>query len=359
MLTLAMNPPYLTAELPGIGGRLKSQPTDFQVEEIAAYEPSGTGDFLYLWVEKQGMGAEYFERYIARQLRISSHDVGTAGLKDRHAITRQWVSVPISVEGQLAQLETPEVRVLRVERHSNKLRSGHLHGNRFTIRLRDVNEAEHAARLQAILDELLHQGVPNYFGPQRFGRDGETGIWGWSLLRGEPLQPSHTGQRPNVRNSFLRKLMLSAGQSVLFNVYLARRLTDGLFRQVLPGDVMAKWPFGGMFTVEDVATEQTRFDARELVTCGPIFGRKTFPTHAIAAEREQSILQESGLNRDVFREHGKLLQGTRRHNLIYLTDLETTWDADGVVLHFTLPPGSYATVVLGEIMKIPVVGDEE
>ncbi|HKA06666.1 MAG TPA: tRNA pseudouridine(13) synthase TruD, partial [Gemmataceae bacterium] len=157
---------------------------------------------------------------------------------------------------------------------------------------------------------------------------------------------------------FLRKLALSAAQSLLFNQYLASRLTDGLLRTVLVGDVMAKWPAGGMFTAEDVPTEQARFDRREIVTAGPMFGRKTFRAKAAAAEREAAILAAAGLSRDSFTGFGKLVQGTRRHNLVYIDDLSATWEADGLRLSFTLPAGSYATVLLREVMKTSVDGEE-
>src|SRR2546423_12525792 len=118
--------PYVTSDLPGIGGRIKQVPEDFEVEEIPAYEPSGQGDFLYLWVEKRGMGAEYFTRQVARRLGLAPGEVGTAGLKDRQAVTRQWVSVPDVGNEALTLLEGDGIRLLQVNRHSNKLRPGHL-----------------------------------------------------------------------------------------------------------------------------------------------------------------------------------------------------------------------------------------
>src|SRR5438309_10870553 len=117
-----LTPPLLTSDLPGLGGRIKTIPEDFEVEEIPAYEPSGSGDFLYLWIEKRDLGAEYFVRQIARRLEIPSGDVGTAGLKDRRAIARQMVSVPGTVEERLSAVERDGIRVLRVSRHGNKLR---------------------------------------------------------------------------------------------------------------------------------------------------------------------------------------------------------------------------------------------
>jgi tRNA pseudouridine13 synthase len=154
-------------------------------------------------------------------------------------------------------------------------------------------------------------------------------------------------------------LALSAAQSALFNHYLGQRLSDGLFRQVLSGDVMAKWPFGGLFVVEDLAREQARFEAREIVPAGPMFGRKTFAAAATAAEREESVLCAAGLPRSAFFGFGKLLQGTRRMNLVYVDDLAAALEPDGVRLTVTLPAGSYATVFLGEMMKTSLAAAEE
>src|SRR5262245_58536029 len=136
-----LEPPLVTADLPGVGGRIKTVPEDFEVEEIPAYEPCGTGEFLYLWIEKRGLGAEYFMRQLAKRLDLLVGDIGTAGLKDRHAVTRQWVSVPAAVGEHVPQLDGDGIRVLRVSRHGNKLRPGHLHGNRFRILLRDAGPA--------------------------------------------------------------------------------------------------------------------------------------------------------------------------------------------------------------------------
>ena len=343
-------PPLLTADLPGIGGRIKTHPEDFEVEEVPAYEPSGSGDFLYLWVEKRSMGAEYFVRQVAQRLGVSPGEVGTAGLKDRHAVTRQMVSVPAGAEGRLAQLDGDGVRVLRVSRHGNKLRPGHLRGNRFRILVRDADPAA-GDRLGPLLDRLRRDGLANFYGPQRFGRDGETVTVGMALLRSEPPPASSSGRKPNVRSPFLRKLALSSAQSALFNHNLARRMADGLLRRVLPGDVMAKWPFGGLFVAEEVAREQARFDARETVTAGPIFGRKTFAAKGEAAQREAAVLRDAGLSPEVLRGFGKLMQGTRRHNLVYVDDLSAAPEPEGVRLSFTLPAGTYATVLLREVTK--------
>jgi tRNA pseudouridine13 synthase len=339
--------PLLTPDLSGTGGRIRVQPEDFEVEEIPAYEPAGAGDHLFLWVEKRDLGAEFFARQVAKRLGIPIGEIGTAGLKDRRAVTRQWVSVPAAVEPRLADLDGDGVRVLRVSRHGNKLRPGHLRGNRFRVLIRDVPPT--ASELAApTLDHIRRDGLPNFYGPQRFGRGGETARLGLDLLH---------GGRGGGRNPFLRKLALSAAQSVLFNDYLGRRLTDGLLRTVLAGDVMAKWPAGGMFVASDVAIEQARFDVRETVHAGPMFGKKTFAAEGAAAEREAAVLRDAGLTAESFAGFGKLLMGTRRHNLVYVEDLAAASEPDGLRLTFTLPAGSYATVLLREVMKAQV-GDE-
>lgn len=338
--------PFLTPSLAGVGGRIKVEPSDFEVEEIPAYEPAGTGDHLFLWIEKTDMGAEYFVRQVARRLGIPNGEVGTAGLKDRRAVTRQWVSVPKTCEPALGQLEGDGIRVLNVSRHTNKLKPGHLKGNRFRILIRDANNVD----VEAIRERIRSDGLPNFYGPQRFGRDGETAALGMALLKGE---------RTRIGSPFLRKLALSAAQSLMFNDYLGRRMTDGLLRTVIAGDVMAKWPAGGMFTAVDVPTEQARFDARELVTAGPMFGRKTFPAHGPAAERETVVLEAAGLAKDSFEGFGKLVMGTRRHNLVYVDDLSATREPDGLRLAFGLPAGCYATVLLREVMKVDSMDAED
>jgi tRNA pseudouridine13 synthase len=344
--------PLVTGDLPGIGGRIKDRPEDFEVEEIPAYQPGGSGHYLYLWVEKRGLGAEYFTRQVAQRLGIGPGEVGMAGLKDRHAVTRQMISVPGHLEERLGRLEGDGVRLLSVSRHGNKLKPGHLRGNRFRVLVRDVAPAARPEeRLPPLLDRLRREGLPNYYGPQRFGRGQETLGLGLALLRGEQPPPSATGRRPDLRRPFLRKFALSAAQSGLFNHYLARRLRDGLLRKVLLGDVMSKWPFGGLFVVTELPREQERFDARETVTTGPIFGRKTFPAAGEAADREAAVLADFGLRAASFLPFGKLVQGTRRHNLVYVDDLAAEFVPEGVWLSFTLPAGSYATVLLREVMK--------
>ncbi|MFO0808963.1 MAG: tRNA pseudouridine(13) synthase TruD [Gemmataceae bacterium] len=338
-----MNIPLLTADLPGTAGRIKVELDDFEVEEVPAYEPSGIGDHLFLWVEKRDVGAEYFAKLLGRKLGVPPNEVGTAGMKDRRAVTRQWVSVPKTVEPRLAEIDGDGLTLLRVSRHGNKLRPGHLRGNRFRVLVREAD----AAKAEPILARLRESGLPNYYGEQRFGREGETVNLGMAMLKRE--------RTPRV-NPFLRKLALSAAQSQLFNDWLARRLTDGLLRTVLAGDVLAKWPVGGMFVSTDAAADQPRLAAREVVPAGPMFGRKMFASAAVAAEREAAVLGDAGLAVEAFAGFGKLVEGTRRHALVYVDELTATVEPDGLRLAFALPAGSYAPVRLREVIK-PTVAD--
>ena len=331
--------PLLTGDLPGIAGRIKTHPEDFEVEEIPAYQPCGTGEHLFLWVEKRSLGAEYFLRQLARRLNIPTGLIGTAGLKDRHAVTRQYVSVPVSAESDLSRLDGEGIRVLSVSRHTNKLKSGHLRGNRFRILLRDV-EPSAADRLPPLLERIRSHGLINFYGSQRFGREGETLHIGQNLLAGK------AGGR---LSPFLRRLALSAVQSALFNHVVAVRFRDGLLRRILTGDVMGKWPTGGLFVATDVAREQQRFEARETVITGPMFGARMFPAAAEAAAREQAALQDAGLQLSSFAGFCKLLPGTRRYALVYVDDLRAQIEPEGVRLEFSLPAGSYATILIREL----------
>jgi tRNA pseudouridine13 synthase len=350
-------PPLWTADLPGIGGKIKQNPEDFEVEEVPAYQPCGNGAYVYLWIEKRSLGAEYLVREMARRLGILSGEIGTAGMKDRHAVTRQMVSLPARVADRVGGLEIEGLKVLKISRHGNKLRPGHLHGNRFRVLIRGV-EPDAGDRLEPIVRRLRETGMPNYYGRQRFGTNGDNVRLGLGLLRNEP-PPVTEGRPVNLRNPFLRKLTLSSVQSALFNRYLARRQKEGLMRKVVRGDVMCKWPTGGMFVAEDVAAEQARLDNREIIPGGPIFGRKVFPAGGAAAGLEGAILSEAGLTGASFKPFGKLLRGTRRFNIVYVDDLAAHLELEGVRLTFTLPAGSYATVLLREIMKNDPEGEEE
>lgn len=336
--------PYLTHNLPGVGGELKSIPEDFLVEEIPAYEPSGTGEHLFLWVEKRDVPADRLVKHVARAVGIDSRDVGVAGLKDRRAVTRQYLSIPARCAEHVVSIDDDRIRVLRSALHGNKLRTGHLRGNRFQIRVRQIDNAERAA---AIVERLRQTGVPNYYGEQRFGWDGSTLELGRDLLCGRKT-PRDV---PGSQRRFLVRLALSAVQSDLFNRALADRLRSGQLSTVLAGDVMEVAASGGKFLVEDAATEQPRCDARETIITGPMFGPKMKPTAGAAAERESQLLADSGLTMEQFAAWGDLLQGARRPYLVFPQDLACEAVDSDLTVSFSLPSGAYATILLREIMK--------
>ena len=191
--------------------------------------------------------------------------------------------------------------------------------------------------MDAILDRIRTQGLPNFYGPQRFGRDGSTVELGWQCL---------AGKAPRRIRPFLFRFALSAVQSLLFNDYLARRLTDGLFRTVLAGDVMAKWPLGGMFVAKDVAAEQARFDARETVTAGPMFGARRSPPRARPRSARPRCSATTTCRPPRSAASANSCSARAGTTSSTSTTSQPTWEPDGLRLAFTLPAGSYATVLL-------------
>jgi tRNA pseudouridine13 synthase len=339
--------PYLTADLPGVGGTLRASPEDFEVEELPEYLPSGEGEFIYLWVEKRGLSAEQLTSHLARELGIALQDVGMAGMKDRHAVTRQQVSVPRKAAERVAAFQHPQIRILRTGIHRNKLRPGHLQGNQFGIVVRNVG-SDALARAEAIRARIEQFGVPNYYGEQRFGRDAQTLSLGFELLRGE-TEPYRI---PRARRKFLLRLALSAVQSALFNQAVMERMAEGLLHRVLVGDVMQVTATGGIFTVEDADREQPRFDAGEIMLTGPIFGPRMIPTRGDVTAREERLLAAHGLVPDHFLKYKNLTPGTRRHYLIRPRELAVSGEPGALRFGFTLPAGAYATVLLREFMKV-------
>ncbi len=338
--------PYFTAGLPGIGGRIKVQPEDFQVEEIPAYEPSGEGEHLFLWIEKTDVAAADLQRRLVRTLDVQPGEVGMAGLKDRRAVTRQYVSVPARCEALVPNVDAPGIRVLRAARHGNKLRTAHARGNRFSILVRDVaaDAAENARRIAAAIQI---RGFPNFYGSQRFGREEETLQLGIELLGGSRRLRSI----PWRERAFLPRMALSAVQSALFNAVLSERLRDGLLAAVLPGDVMQVTSSGGLFVVADAAAEQARFDRGETVLTGPMFGPKMIAPAGEPALREARVLSGCGLGAEDFERLPKLTSGTRRPLLSRPHNLALTHESGGLRIEFELDGGVYATTLLREFMK--------
>ncbi len=305
----------------GASATLKSLNEDFTVTELPLQLPSSEGEHIWLDVEKNGANTAYVAQQLALAAGVAERDVGYAGLKDRHAITRQWFSIymPSGKSGEtpdLTPLQHPEFKVLSQSRHVKKLRPGDLLGNRFRIVLRDVVGSREA--IEANLAAIAAQGVPNYFGAQRFGFDGGNVELGRAMLAREI----------RVRNPKKKGIYLSAVRSFVFNEVLALRIQQGLWGQALPGDVM------------DEAGRPT----------GPLWGRGRVSTTDAAQALENGVAERHATLCDGM-EHAGLDQD-RRALVACPADLSWAWpQADQLVLTFALPAGQYATSVLEEILQ--------
>ncbi len=342
LLVQSVSQPPRLCPLQPIGGVVKARIDDFEVEEVPAYEPCGEGEHLYLWIEKRGLGAEELVKTTAKKLQVPEAAIGIAGLKDRQAIARQYVSVPRAAEDRLSQLDSKQLSVLRVCPHRHKLRTGHLLGNKFKILVREVpdNAFEQAA---ALTKWLRVHGLANFYGPQRFGRDlssAKDGIAALRSGRGALLRLAGTSR-------FKRKLLLSAGQAVLFNDYLSARVQRALLHKVVDGDVLKKLS-GGLLISSEPAADQQRYEQHEVVPTGPVFGRKMMSAQGAARVLEAEVLQRFGIGAEQFDQFGLLLAGTRRPILVWVDDLVCLPVESGLELRFSLPAGSYATVLLAE-----------
>lgn len=390
---------YLTAELAGTGGSIKEDVEDFVVEEIALYEPTGEGEHLYLWIEKRRRTTFDLVRALAGAFGVRERNIGYAGLKDARAITRQWVSIPGASEADARALDLEGVDVLDARRHRNKLKLGHLRGNRFSIVVRGT---KHPERAGPILEELARTGLPNRFGPQRFGSRGTSHHLGAALLRADhrgfldallggpegfdtspglaearrrylagdaaaalevmptKLRAERKALHALVRfdseeravhavPASMRRLYVSALQSWMFNRILEARL-DGL-GTLEEGDLAYLHRNGGVFLVEDAAAEQPRCDAFEISPSGPLVGTKSLLASGAPGERERAVLRDAGFEKSDFRAATVRLEGARRSLRVPLRDV--AWEAleDAVRVEFALPRGSFATVVLDEVMK--------
>ncbi len=332
--------PFATEELGGTGGVLKEEPEDFEVEEIPEHEPEGRGEHVWLWVEKRNLDAYGLIEHTARALGIGPEQVGCAGLKDARAVTRQYLSVPAACQSRLAAVASDKIRVLRYACHFRPLHTGELLGNRFRLRLAHVRPGAEALA-QPIVRALMQQGVPNYFGMQRFGRGGET-------LRRGLLQ---LGAASSRRKSRVEKLEVSALQAALFNAYLAARLRAKSLYRVQAGELLLQTDTGLLLWAQDDERDQQRFMRREVVPSGPLFGSKVRRALPPCREREEAVLAEYGLSAQSFAGLGRSSPGGRRPLIVFPESLSVEARGDGLWVSLQLPKGAYATVVLRELMK--------
>jgi tRNA pseudouridine13 synthase len=392
----------MTADISGCGGIIKESPEDFQVEEIPSYLPCGTGEHCYLTIEKRGITTLEAISRIAKKLKVSEREIGYAGMKDAVGVTRQTFSIQRLTPEKALSLELDGVRVLSAQRHSNKLKVGHLKGNAFRIVIHGVSGAA-VELVPAILEILGKRGVPNYFGSQRYGAQGNSHLIGAAMLKldwsgcvdrligdpnavrdqewsaaisayqqGDPgkalrLFPRHCRSERDVLQRLvarpgeyekafsavhprLKKMYLSALQSFMFDQAVARRIDH--VDELMTGDLAIKHANGACFLVEDAAPEQGRAAVFEISASGPMFGCKMKRPEGAVWELEQRILEQSGADLPAFDLPGGLrMEGERRPLRVPAGDLFWSASGDAVTLEFTLPKGSYATSLIREITK--------
>jgi tRNA pseudouridine13 synthase len=402
--------PYLTADIAGIGGVIKTRDEDFFVEELPLYEASGSGTHTYVQIEKKGLGTREALDRIARALNVSRRDIGLAGLKDAHAVARQWISIEHIEPQRVEQLSVPDVRVLRTSRHTNKLKPGHLRGNRFVVRLRKLAlPLPQAAQVaQEVLTILGRRGVPNYFGPQRFGNHQDNHLLGKAVAQndaaafadqflGHPREDLDSpavlearrlydeglyeeaakawpgpffdqrralralvGGKGNKKKVFytvdkhLKSLFISAYQSDLFNRVLAARMPH--IDKLLHGDMAYKHANGACFRVEQPDVEQPRCDSFEISPTGPLLGERTTRLTGPAGEIENPILDGEKLTEPDMRQMRHFgSRGGRRPLRFQPRNAAVTSGEDDLghylQLAFELDAGCYATALLAELTK--------
>jgi len=327
-----------------LSARFRTEPEDFQVEEIDGFEPAGQGEHLLLTVEKRGMNTVFAAKRIARWAGIPEVGVGYAGLKDRHAVTRQRFSVhlPKRVAPPLDTLVSDELRVLDSTWHNRKLPRGALKGNRFELRLRDV-EGDSAA-IEARLQAIAAHGLPNYFGDQRFGRDGDNVDAARRMFAGQRVPRDQ------------RSMYLSAARSALFNAVLAERVALGNWASGDQGEV---WMLDGsqsVFGPEPATAELSDRAARQDIhPTGPMWGLGELRSADAVKELEIRTLEPFADLKAGLEAAG--LKQERRALRVRVADLAWHWPApDQLMLRFVLPAGAYATGLLADLGEVSEPG---
>ena len=325
---------------PPVSGCLRTTPEDFRVTELPLVEPSGSGEHAWLWVRKRNENTDHVAGLLASHAGVHPRQVSYAGLKDRHAVTEQWFSVhlPGRAEPDWQALDSDTITILRSVRHTRKLQRGALRGNRFCITVRDVRGNKSV--LEERLAQVRAQGVPNYFGAQRFG------IEGGNLLRAGQLF-----RNPRMKLSRNRRSMaLSAARSLLFNQVLSRRVQDGSWNGMLPGDAMQLAGSHSFFIADSIdETLRGRVALQDIHPTGPLHGRGDPVVQGECRELEAGVLAGYEPFRLGLEAAG--LRQERRALRLLVPDLQWQWpEPDVLVLEFSLPPGSYATSMLRELV---------
>jgi tRNA pseudouridine13 synthase len=327
--------------LPPVRGRLRAVPEDFVVNEVLGFEPDGAGAHVLLVVEKCGANTGWVASQLARLARVPVRDVGTSGLKDRNAVTTQAFTLPWPVTAPIdacLAFAGDGWRVLSAARHGRKLRAGSHRANRFALRVRDLEGDRDA--LVARLETIRARGVPDYFGPQRFGRDGG------NLVRARAWAAG--GDAPRERSA--RSFALSAARSALFNAVLAERVRRGDWDRLLPGEAVMLDGRRSFFRADEIdATLVHRCETMDVHPSGPLWGRGDSPAHGDALELERALNAAEPQLCALLAAEG--LEHERRALRLPVRDLRWSLEGDDVMLEFELTRGAFATAVLHEIVQ--------
>lgn len=324
---------------PSCQGRIKVEPEDFVVKENLGFAFAGTGEHFMVKIRKTGENTKYVVNELAKACGVKSRDVSWAGLKDRHAVTEQWLSVhlPGKPDPDLTDFvaEHPGVEVIETARHDKKLRPGDLSGNWFELRLRDLDQPDDVV---VRLAKIAEHGVPNYFGEQRFGNGGnnvtKARAWGNDEFR--------------VRDKSKRSFYLSAARSWLFNMVLSERIAKGQVHQLMAGDWVEDSNESGSVVEAVTAELQQAVDTGALQITAPMMGDNALPTTADAEAFEMSIVEREPLLLKLIRDNR--MRHERRPLLLKPSDMVWQLDGDSVTVSFSLPAGCFATAVVRELM---------
>ena len=334
---------YLFAA-PKATGQLKVEMADFQVTEKLGYEPCGQGEHIYLWVRKSGLNTAYLAEQIAKFARVSARDVTYAGRKDKYAITEQWFSVhkPGKAEYDWATFNVEGAEVLKAIRHDKKLRTGVLKGNRFCITIRHLLNT---ADIESRLSRIAEQGVPNYYGAQRFG-DSRYDARGGNLVLAEKMLGGE-----EIRNRNKRSMAISALRSWLFNEFVSRRIADGLFTQAMAGDVMLLAGSASFFCAQEIdETINSRLTSRDIQLSVPLWGQGQLASQSKALGYEKNNASAYPLITTALENLG--LKQERRALRLLPEDMSWELTDNKLVLNFDLPAGAFATSVIREVVDI-------
>jgi len=325
---------------PAALGRIKAAPDDFIVDEILGFEPCGEGEHIFFRIEKGGENTDHVARQLARFVEAPKRAVSYAGMKDRHGRTAQWFSVhlPGKREPDWTAFNSPTRTVLAALRHNRKLKKGALAGNRFQITVRGLQGDRE--RVDEILHRIGREGVPDYFGMQRFGHDGRNLAQAQALFLGEL----------RVKDRSLRGIYLSAARSFIFNQVLARRVADGSWNRAIPGDVFMFTGSHSFFKDAVTPEIEGRVQALEIHPSGPLWGKGESPAEDQALNIETETAAAHALFCEGLARSG--MEMARRPLRLALGDLQWDYPAAGSLrLRFSLPAGAYATAVLREAVQ--------